>query len=147
MREWSAKLRGLADRQAGRVAWWQLTALDLDAKTIGRLVAGGYLAQVLPRVYAVGHGAPSIEADVWAAVLYTGPGARLSDATALWWHGLLDRRPWPLQVTTPRRCRSIKGIRVFGRRAHRRIMHEGLPTTTIEQAMLDFAAQAARRRL
>src|SRR5579884_1834447 len=147
MREWSAKVRGLADRQAGRVAWWQLTALGVDAKTIGRCVAGGYLHQVLPRVYAVGHRAPSVEADLWAAVLYAGPGAMLSHATALWWRGLLDKPPRVIQVTTPRRCRSLRGIKVHGRRTCERTMHKGLPTTSVEQSLLDYAAVAPIERV
>src|SRR5579859_7316313 len=134
MREWSAKVRGLAGRQAGRVAWWQLKALGADDKEIGRWVSGGYLHKVLPRVYAVGHRAPSVEADLWEAVLYAGPGAMLSHATALWWRGLIDKRPRPLQVITPRRCQSQPGIRVHGRRTCDRVLHKSLPTATVEQA-------------
>jgi predicted transcriptional regulator of viral defense system len=147
MREWSAKVRGLADRQAGRVAWWQFVAAGVDAKTIGRLVASGYLHQVLPRVYAVGHRAPSVEADLWTAVLYAGPGAMLSHATALWWRGLIDKQPRPLQVSTPRRCQSQRGIRVYGRRTCERVLHKGLPTTTVELALIDYAATAPIERL
>jgi hypothetical protein len=147
MREWSAKLRRLADRQAGRAAWWQLTALGIDGKTIGRWVCAGYLTRVHPRVYAVGHRAPSIEADLWAAVLYAGPGAMLSHATALWWHELIEHPPWPIQVSTPRRCRSLEGIKVHARRSCERLPHKDLPTTTIAQAMLDFAAVAPLERV
>jgi Protein of unknown function (DUF559) len=147
MREWNAKVRLLAERQSGRVAWWQLKALGLDDKAIGRQVEAGYLQSILPRVYAVGHRAPSLEASLWEAVLYAGPGAMLSHATALWWRGLLDKQPWPLQVTTPRRCRSVTGIRVYGQRACERMSHKRLPTTTIEQALLDFAAVAPPERL
>jgi Protein of unknown function (DUF559) len=64
-----------------------------------------------------------------------------------WWHGLLDQQPWPLQLSTPRRCRSLDGIRVYGRRAHERIPHKDLPTTTLEQALLDFAATAPIERV
>ncbi|HJS93482.1 MAG TPA: DUF559 domain-containing protein [Solirubrobacteraceae bacterium] len=137
----------MAGRQAGRVAWWQLKALGADDKEIGRWVAGGYLHQVLPRVYAVGHTAKSVEADLWTAVLYAGPGAMLSHGTALWLRGLLDKQPRPLQVTTPRRCQSQPGIRVYGRRTCERFLHKGLPTTTIEQALLDFAATAPIEQL
>jgi predicted transcriptional regulator of viral defense system len=149
MRTFSAKVRVrmVAERQAGRVSAFQLTALGIESVVVVRWVADGYLQPVLPRVYAVGHRAPSVEADLWAAVLYAGPGAMLSHATALWWHGLLDHRPWPLQVTTPRRCRSLDGIRVYARRAHPRITENGLPTTSLEQALLDFAASAPIERI
>jgi len=132
----------LADRQAGRVSVAQLGALGIESWLIARWVEGGYLHQVLPRVYAVGHRAPSVNADLTAAVLYAGPGAMLSHATALWWRGLIDHQPWPIQVSTPRRCRSLRGVKVHGRRTCEREWHKGLPTTTIEQALLDFAAVA-----
>ena len=149
MRTFSAKVRGrtVAERQAGRVSTAQLTALGVESVVITRWVGAGYLAPVLPRVYAVGHRAPSLEAELWAAVLYAGPGAMLSHATALWWHGLLDHRPWPIQVSAPRRCRSLRGIRVYGRRSCRRFFHKGLPTTSLGQAVLDFAATAPHERL
>ncbi|MBV9335854.1 MAG: DUF559 domain-containing protein [Solirubrobacterales bacterium] len=147
MRDISAKVQMLAERQWGRISAAQFGALGIDRRVVFRWVSQGYLHCELPRVYAVGHRAPSVEADLWAAVLYAGPGAMLSHATALWWHGLLDRRPWPLQVTTPRRCRSLRGIRVYGRRACARMLHRGLPTTSLEQALLDYAAVAPLERV
>jgi len=145
----SAKVRvaRVADGQAGLVGAAQLAALGVETRESHRWVSQGYLLPRLPRVYAVGHRAPSTEADLWAAVLYAGPGAMLSHATALWWHGLIDRRPYPLQLTTPRRCGSIRGIKVHGRRTCERILHKGLPTTTIERALLDFAAVAPHERI
>ncbi|HET6868577.1 MAG TPA: DUF559 domain-containing protein [Solirubrobacteraceae bacterium] len=125
----------------------QLAVLGVESWLIARWVDGGYLHQVLPRVYAVGHRAPSVEADLWEAVLYAGPGAMLSHATALWWRGLIDKQPRPLQVTTLRRCQSQPGVRVYGRRTCERVLHNGLPTTTTEQALLDYAATAPIERL
>ena len=147
MRTLSAKVRRLADRQAGRVSSAQFGALGIESVTIARWVDGGYLHQVRPRVYAVGHCAPSVGADLWEAVLYAGPGAMLSHATALWWRDLIDKQPRPLQVTTSRRCRSQPGIRVHGRRTCTRVLHKGLPTTTIEQGLLDYAATASIERV
>ena len=114
---------------------------------VARWVDAGHLHQEHPRVYAVGHRAPSVEADLTAAVLYAGPGAMLSHATALWWRGLIDRQPWPIEVSTPRRCRSLHGVRVYGRRNCGRVWHKDLPVTTIEQALLDFAARAPLERV
>jgi Protein of unknown function (DUF559) len=147
MRNISAKVQRVAERQAGRVSAAQFAALGVDRCGVTRWTDKGYLHVVHPRVYAVGHRAASLQADLWAAVLYAGPGAMLSHATALWWHGLIDHPPWPLQVTTPRRCRSLEGVRVFGRRACQRIVHNGLPTTTLQQAVLDFAAVAPLERV
>jgi hypothetical protein len=147
MRESSAKVHRLAGRQAGRISWAQFVALGVDDSSISRWTDSGYLHVIHPRVYAVGHRAPSVEADLWAAVLYAGPGAMLSHATGLWWRGLVDKQPRPIQVTTPRRCRSLRGVKVYGRRACERFLHKGLPTTTIEQALLDFAANAPIERV
>ena len=141
------RLRQLADRQCGRVSAAQFGALGIESWSIARWVEGGYLSQVLPRVYAVGHRAPSVEADLWAAVLYAGPGAMLSHASALWWRGLIDRQPWPIEVSTPRRCRSLEGICVHGRRTCDRVLHKQLPTTTVERALLDFASVAPLERV
>jgi hypothetical protein len=147
MRDISAKVRSLTERQAGRVSTTQFAALGVDRRVVAWWADSGYLQLVHPRVYAVGHAARSVEGDLWAAVLYAGPGAMLSHATALWWRGLLDKQPRPLQVTTPRRCRSLKGVRVYGRRARERMLHKGLPTTTVEQALLDYAATAPIERV
>ena len=149
MRDLSAKLRlaRLAERQWGRVSRAQFAALGIDDQTIARWTAAGYLHRELPRVYAVGHRAPNVEADLTAAVLYAGPGAMLSHAAALWWRGLLDHPPWPIQVSTHRRCRSRHGVKVHGRRNCTRVWHRDLPMTTIEQALLDFASTAPLDRV
>ena len=145
----SAKLRlgKLAGKQRGRVAWHQLVALGIDKKAISRWRSDGYLQWVLPRVYAVGHQAPSVEGELAAALLYAGPGAMLSHGTAAWWWGLIENRPSVINVSTPRRCRSRGGIRVRERRDCERAWHEGLPATTVAQTLLDFATGASLNRV
>ena len=125
----------------------QLIALGVETRETSRWVSQGYLIPRHPRVYAVGHRAPSVEADLTAAVLYAGPGAMLSHATALWWRGMIDHQPWPIEVSTPRRCQSLRGVKVHGRRDFRRVWHKNLPVTTTERAMLDFAAVAPQERV
>jgi predicted transcriptional regulator of viral defense system len=149
MRGISAKVRvaRLADRQAGLVGTVQLVALGVDPRETARWVRQGYLLPRHPRVYAVAHRAPSVEADLTAAVLYAGPGAMLSHATALWWLGLIETRPRTIDVSTPRRCRSLPNIRVHGRRSCQRGWHKRVPTTTMEQALLDYAAVAPLERV
>ena len=132
----------VADLQWGRVSWRQLRELGIPNARLTRWIREGYLRQVLPRVYAVGHVAESMEADLMAAILYAGPGAMLSHATALWWHGLLDHPPATIQVSTSRRCSALPGIEVHARRQLVVIHHRRLPTTTVAQALLDFAATA-----
>ncbi len=137
-----AKIMRAADLQWGRLSWRQLRGLGASEGRIRRWVADGYLRQVLPRVYAVGHLAGSVEGDLMAAILYAGPDAMLSHATALWWHGLLEHQPTPLQVSTARKCASQPGLEIHSRRTIPLIHHRRLPTTTISQALLDFSATA-----
>ena len=147
MTQCSAKERigRLVIRQHGRVTWAQLKRLDVSDSTIHTWLNDRYLVRVLPKVYAVGHRAPSREADLWAAILYAGPGAMLSHGTAAQWIGLIDYPPRAIEVTTPRRIKSINGIVVHGQRALPRHLHKRLPVTSIAQTVLDLAATADLR--
>ncbi len=148
-RDWNAKLRlaAVAERQHGRVRWDQIRRVGVSRTTIGRWVTEGYLHPVLPRIYAVGHVAGGVEADLAAALLYAGPGAMLSHGTAIWWWGLLEHPPATVEIGTPRRCQPLAGVSVHGRRALFRMTHRNLPVTTVAQALLDFAAQGPQQHL
>lgn len=78
-----------------------------------------------------------------AAVLCAGPGAMLSHSTAAWWVGLASSQPYLIHISTPRRCRSLPGIRVHAERGLERGWHRGIPVTRFEQTMLDYAAQTS----
>jgi very-short-patch-repair endonuclease len=134
------------------VHWRQLRECGISQAKISRWLADGYLHLVHPRVYAVGHTAASREAELVAAVLYAGPGAMLSHETAAWWWGLTDRPPRAIHVSTPRRCRSLRGrgpaaVRVHARRDLDRVWYRRLPITNIPQTLLDFASIASYRRV
>lgn len=102
----------------------------------------GYATRVLPKVYAIGHDAPSRESDLWAAVLYAGPGAMLSHATAAHRQHMLTHSPQVIEVSTPReKVESITGVvRVFCERRCARGAHDGIPVTPIPNTLLDLAA-------
>jgi hypothetical protein len=127
-------------RQSGRARHDQLRAIGIARSTISDWRRTGYLYPVLPRVYGVGHAAPSVEADLTAAVLYAGPGAMLSHGTAIWWLGLLKHPPSQIHVSTPRRVRSISNVVVHRERRIEREWRNGLPVTPASRAILDFAA-------
>jgi hypothetical protein len=113
---------------------------------VERWIAHGHLTPVLRRVYAVGHRAPSREADLWSAVLYAGPGAMLSHGTAARWLGLIDYAPRVIEVSTPRKVRSLPGVRVHGRRQGlERALYRGIPLTSISVTMVDLAATGGLR--
>ena len=135
-------MRRVAERQAGRVARYQLRALGLARGAIESGLRNGRLVEVLPRVYGLGHSAPSREADLWAAVLYAGPGAMLSHATAAQRHGLIDYPPQVIEVSTPRKSNPQPGVLTYGRRRLERHIHAGIAVTSIAQTILDLAATA-----
>ncbi len=140
------RLADVAGRQWGRVTRGQLRALADDSR-IQRWLRQGYIHRILPTVYAVGHRAPDPIADLAAALLYAGPGAALSHATAAWWLDLVDEKPRKIHVSTPRRCRSLPGIEVHERRRFERISHNGLPAVPLPQTLLDLASTASDRIL
>jgi hypothetical protein len=134
------RIASLAGRQFGRVRADQLRRLGVGKTMIHRWRASGYLHPELPRVYAVGHPGRSTESDLAAAVLYAGPSAMLSHATAAWWLGLLKYPPKEIFVSTPRRIVDQHNIVVHGRRSLERSWRRGLPVTTPSQTIVDFAA-------
>jgi predicted transcriptional regulator of viral defense system len=145
----NAKVRvaRVAGRQWGRVSRRQLEAFGCGSSTVDDWLAHGYLHRLLPGVYAVGHAAPGIGGDLAAALLDAGPGAMLSHATAAWWLGLSDAEPTVIHVSTPRRCRSRRGIRVHERRTLERVWHRRLTVTALAQTLLDYATTAPRARV
>jgi predicted transcriptional regulator of viral defense system len=132
----------IARRQGGVVSRGQLRYADIPSATVARCIARGYLTRLLPRVYAVGHTAPSRESDLWAAVLYAGPGAMLSHASAAHKRGLIIYAPSEIHISTPRcKIRSVPGlIRVHVGRELERDLRGSIPTTTNEQTVLDLGA-------
>jgi hypothetical protein len=135
-----ALVAAVAVRQFGRIRYDQLRSI-VGKATITKWRKAGYLHPVLPRVYAVGHPGRTIESDLSEALLYSGPGAALSHGTAIWWLGLLKYPPADgIHVSTPRSVRSLDGLVIHGRRQLERQTHNGLPTTTPSQALLDLAA-------
>jgi predicted transcriptional regulator of viral defense system len=136
------RVAGRAEEQFGRITWAQLREIGVDRATIAAWCKSGYLHPELPHVYAVGSRARTTESELAAALLYAGPGAALSHATAAWWLGLIDQRPRITQVTTPRERRSLPRLKIYGRRPRTRILHNRLPTTTLPQTLVDLAAIA-----
>ncbi len=132
-------MSGLAGRQFGRVARRQLLPLGVSDDQIAWWLGAGYLLRRLPGVYAVGHAAPSVEAELSEALLYAGPAAVLSHATAAWWLGLHRQKPPLIDLSTPRRCRGLSGIVVHDRRTLPRNWHRGLPTGPVAHVLRDYA--------
>jgi len=132
----------LAERQWGVVARWQVERCGISTGAIARLVASGRLHRTYPGVYALGHRALCTEGRLLAAILYAGPGAALSHASAARWWELVSYMPNTTHVTSPRRRRSLRGVRVHQTQHLDRLMHRGLPVTPVARTLLDFASVA-----
>jgi very-short-patch-repair endonuclease len=88
-----------------------------------------------------------LEGRLLAAVLYAGPGAALSHASAAAWWSLIPYLPETIHVTSPRRHRSLRDVRVHVRERGKRVLHRGLPVTTVARTLLDFDAVAPLERV
>lgn len=129
----------------------QLRDAGLTDRMVDHRVARERLHRRHRGVYLVGHDVPPERAELFAAALALGPGAYISDRTALEEFGAVKRSGGPIHVLVPGRCRrSRDGIRV-----HRttRIAPEDLgtlgdlPITSPARALLDWADSANPREL
>lgn len=142
------RLGTLLDRQAGVVSRDQALAAGFDPREIDRRVARRRWRPVHPRVYLVGDRPLTDEARVRAAALWTGDGAVVVGAAALWWHGLAERAPATVAVAVSRRGPAPRpGVRV-----HRRslapgdvVILRGLAVPVGPLAVLDAAVDAGGR--
>ncbi len=132
-------LSRVAARQEGRLTRAQLNQCGVDDRTIGRWVASGRLIPRLPKVHALGYVSTTIEARLWEAVLYAGPGAMLSHLTCAQHRGYIKYAPPRIHVSTPRKIASLPGITVHPRRSIDRDEHAGIPVSTPAQTLLDLA--------
>lgn len=139
----------LAGIQNGRVARRQLIALGLSLKTIEVRRRRGTLREVHRGVYAVGHDAPTREADWHAAVLATGPAAALSHLSAAELWALLPPRRGPTHVSINAKRRKATGIAI-----HRSVLppsevttRSGISVTTVPRTLLDLAVYLGTAQL
>jgi predicted transcriptional regulator of viral defense system len=136
--------------------WGVIGARQLEDCGVSRSLASRWrqqrrLHQLFPGVHALGHASVPTEGRLVAALLYVGPSAVLSHATAAWWWGLTDREPPVIEVSTTSRASSRAGLIVHRRRHLERTRHRRFPITTLPQTLLDLAATgslaAVRRAL
>lgn len=133
----------IADRQHGRIAHRQLVAAGVRCDRIKRWCADGRLQAVYVGVYAVGHRAPSLLADLMAAVLAGGPGAVVSHRCAGHVLRIVRLRPARPEITVPTTAgRTRDGIllhRVAALHQLDTMRFHGIPFTTAERLLLDLA--------
>jgi hypothetical protein len=132
----------LAARQRGIITRAQLLEASISSDLIKSRIRLGNWQRVYPGVYATFSGELNREGQVWAAVLYAGPGALASHQTAAELTGLVDE-PNPLvHVTVPadRRVRKQPGIVFHLSKSSGRAAHPSRlpPQTRIEETVLDL---------
>lgn len=126
----------LAEHQFGAVARWQLLGIGLTRSRVEHWLGTGRLHPLHRGVYTLGHRRLPVEGELAAALLFAGPGAALGGITALWWLGLLDRRPYRTHVDAPGRKASVGNILIrHPREIHRAWVRE-LPVVPLPEALL-----------
>lgn len=137
------RIAALATRQGGVVSHEQLLDLGVGRRAIEYRLATGRLHRLYRGVYAVGHRAIAPRGRLTAAILACGRNALLSHRSGGAHWGMLQTSPSVVDVTVPGRARAgQRGIRLHSVRrldARDRILHEGIPVTTVARTLLDLA--------
>lgn len=100
-------VRSVAARQADSIARAQLLGLGATPNWISRQVTSGRWLRIFPGVYVTHTGEPALPTRATAALLYAGPGAALSHATAALRYGFTRTRPDAIEVSVPHRRRVV----------------------------------------
>jgi hypothetical protein len=135
-------MRGIcsvAGPQWGCVTTDQLLALGLSRRQIEYMAERGFLIRLHRGVYVVGALSPAPEQRFAAAVLAGGKGAALMHTASAANFGLMVPRA-VIEIAAPRKRRGDKTVRVHERRSVEITQHNGIPTTTVAQTLLDLAA-------
>lgn len=139
-----ANLEALTARQRGVVARSQLLAAGISSDLIKSRLRLGIWQRVYPGVYAAFSGELSRDGQVWAAVLYAGPGASASHWTAAELWGLADQPSSLIHVTIPgdRRVTKKPGIVLHLSDSASQAVHPSRlpPQIRIEETVLDLWA-------
>ena len=131
----------LVRRQHGVIARRQLLALGFTRQGIEHRIRKGRLHPIHPGVYAVGRPELTQHGRWMAAILAKGPAAVLSHRSAASLYGIAKQKANAIHVAVPvhSRRRSSHGITVHRRTELRAKTRQGVPTTTIEDTLIDLA--------
>lgn len=138
--------------QHGYVTTANADDLGVPPVELRKLAHRGHLENVGRGVYRFTE-MPSSERDSFMeAVLWVGPGAVLAQDAVLALHGLAFANPRALRVATPHRIRKtqIRSDVLIVRGSispNDRTTYFGIPSTTVERALIDCRDLVARSRL
>jgi hypothetical protein len=146
-RELPPTLRNLARRQSGVISRTQALRGELTADMIRFRIRSGRWRPLHPGVYATFTGVPGRSSQLWAAVLWAGPGAVLSHQTAAELLRLTDKAADLIHVTVPRQRHVAVASGVSLHRSVRAVQavlpNSNPPRTTVEDTVLDLVQTAA----
>jgi hypothetical protein len=135
--------------QGQTIARSQAIAMGLDRESLRNRLRYGDWQRLETGVYAAFTGAPKREAEIWAALLRTGPGATLSHWTAAERHGLVDKPSPAIHVMVPAERHPARWAKIPGIVIHRssildRARHPAMvpPCTRVEHTVLDLIEAA-----
>lgn len=143
----SRRLQELARSQAGVISRQQALTHGISPAAVDGRVRSGVWRVIHRGTYITFTGPLRRDAELWAAVLYAGRGARLSHETAAEIIGLTSQR-WPdIQVSIPpeRRVTPVKGLIIHNSSYNGRIWRPppGVPPHTSEEnTVLDLVHAA-----
>jgi hypothetical protein len=142
-----ARLRQQAQWQAGMITREQALGSGLSRSAIASKLGQGRWRQVHRGVYATFTGPVGRDAQLWAVVLYAGPGARLSHQTAAELIGLTGRPSPLIHVTIAAKRRVVPPTGVAIHRSVRldpnwRFARGIPPHTLAEETVIDLANAA-----
>jgi hypothetical protein len=137
----------LARKQHGVIDHDQLEAFDYSARAIQHRIEPGRLHPIHRGVYAVGRRELAREGEWMAAVLACGPQAALSYESAAVLLGIAKAPITPIHVSTLGESRSRDGIVVHRRKELNTTTHQGIPTTTPAETLIDLSSTWPQNRL
>jgi hypothetical protein len=134
--------------QAGVVSRQQAIKSGMSAGEIRARIKFGRWRVLHRGVYATFTGSLTRDAQLWAAVIYAGPGARLSHETAAEIVGLTSGRSPNIQVSIPprRRVVAVAGVVIHTSSYNGQIWRppRGVPPhTSVEDTILDLVHAAS----
>jgi predicted transcriptional regulator of viral defense system len=142
-------IAAVAARQWGNITWRQLLDLGLTKQEVSYRVKIGRLYRVYRGVYSVGHPPTTPHQRAAAAVLACGPGAALSNGSAMTLWGFWRQWDKPFEVTGVG-DRRTSGIRVHRSTTLRRqdvTVQLGIRVTTPARTLLDMSPRLKDKAL
>ena len=140
----------LARAQGGVFTLVQAHQVGISRSTVHRSARSGLLEQVHPGVYRFSGTPARSMGNLWAAHLYLPDHARLSHESALLLHGVGQVEPVVAATVGPganQRFRDVRVHRYCDLVDEHTATVRGLPTTTLDRAVVDVASVYSKPRL